>query len=236
MVRPIGGAGQRRRPTERKGRPVLDLDAISEAALEEISRVGVAAATVTAIAEKLGVTSRALYHYVGNRRGLFEEVTRYWARNAPVIRHSDDWREDLRTYVDELRSYLSRHQGITDIGLVEGIVDYNDEFFTNQEANVARLVAIGLSARQALSILIELTRFADGLARYYGHSERSQWQVDEVMEQGGTFLSAAADRYPLSHEAGFIPAAEQIPFATEMFLDGVQAHVRRTSREISQSR
>jgi TetR/AcrR family transcriptional regulator len=57
--------------------PVRSRQRILEAALAEFSAKGLAGARVDAIARRAGINKRMLYHYFGNKEGLFSAVLRH---------------------------------------------------------------------------------------------------------------------------------------------------------------
>jgi AcrR family transcriptional regulator len=58
---------------------------IREAAVEEFSAVGFAGARVDTIARRAGCNKQLIYHYFGDKAGLFEEVMRQIAADRPPI-------------------------------------------------------------------------------------------------------------------------------------------------------
>lgn len=224
MVRSVGGVGRRRRPATRNGRAVLDLDAIADATLACIADGGVAATTTAAIAERLGVTPRALYHYVESREEMLRLAVRRWLRLAPVLTGNDPVAA-LDRYIDAARDHIARYRSITDIGAAEGVVDYHESFYRQQEVALATITGWGLAPREAMLVLIDLVRLCNSLAQYYGASDGSAqlWDSDTVMQQG---LDTIGADYPLTAAAGLVPADEQVDFAKRRFVDGVLAYLR----------
>lgn len=223
----------RRRPEFRSGRPVLDVDAVAAAALEQVAVDGLARLTVAAVARRLGVTPRALYHYVDDRTALVRLVVRRWLSGVPAIPAGDDLRAALRDFVFDSAAYVVRYPFITDSAVVEGVFEYGAEFFAVQEAHISRLVAEGASPTEAVLAFNEVARLIDGLARHY--PEAFDGTVAAVWQEMGRAAGdgVAADhleRYPLSAEGSGVTAAHQVDFAIEVFLDGLFSRVPSLAR------
>lgn len=218
----------RRRPEFRSGRPVLDVNAVAAAALEEVTAGGLARLTIAAVARRLDVTPRALYHYVEDRTALVRLVVRRWLRGAPAIPEGDDLRLALRSFVFLSAAYVVRYPFITDSALVDGVFEYGAEFFAVQEAHIARLVAAGASPKEAVLAFNEVARLVDGLARHcpeaFDGTAAAVWQemgraADEGLGVG------RLQHYPLSAAGSGVTAAQQVDFAIEVFLDGLFARI-----------
>lgn len=71
---------------------MLTLPRIADATLAEIRDSGVAGTTATAVARRLDVTARALYHYVPDRKELLRLASNRDARRAPSPQQQPDQR------------------------------------------------------------------------------------------------------------------------------------------------
>ncbi|MFI5663644.1 TetR/AcrR family transcriptional regulator [Streptomyces sp. NPDC051684] len=102
-------AASRRRPTTRKGRPVLTRETIAAKALEMAGTQGFRSVTMRALAAELGVTVRALYNYVEDRQDVVDlalgQMLDSW--NPPPL-HPEAWEESVAGYARSLRELYRR--------------------------------------------------------------------------------------------------------------------------------
>ncbi|MBZ6114245.1 MULTISPECIES: TetR/AcrR family transcriptional regulator [Streptomyces] len=102
-------ATSRRRPTTRKGRPVLTREAIAAKALEMAGANGFRAVTMRALAAELGVTVRALYNYVEDRQDVVDLALGLMLDSwPPPPLHPAAWEESVAGYADSLRELYRR--------------------------------------------------------------------------------------------------------------------------------
>ncbi len=109
MIRAQGGHGRRSRP----GRG-LSLDRIVTVTLELMDEQGIGAATMRAVASRLGVRSMSLYRYVQDRDELFdavvERIVNELADDPEVqLRPVDGWRPYLAGMAHGVRRYARAH-------------------------------------------------------------------------------------------------------------------------------
>ena len=82
----------RRRPTHRKGRPTLTRASVGEAALDFLGRHGPENLTMRSLAAELGVSPRALYNYVADRRDLITVAAEIFeSRWTPAALNAAQW-------------------------------------------------------------------------------------------------------------------------------------------------
>ena len=109
MIRAQGGHGRRSRP----GRG-LSLDRIVTVTLELMDEQGIGAATMRAVASRLGVRSMSLYRYVQDRDELFDAVVERIVNELaddPEVQLSpvDGWRPYLAGMAHGVRRYARAH-------------------------------------------------------------------------------------------------------------------------------
>lgn len=220
-MRTVGGDGVRRRMTHRAGRPVIDPDRIGAAALTVLRHHGLAGVTMAAVARELGVSVRAIYHYVPDRDAVLAEAARRWQRRLAPPPHTDDWRADLTAYATALRANLAAHPGVLEIALQAGVVGTDENFYVVQEATLARLTAMGLDPRRAWLAMAELVRFVAGFALMV---ERIHPDIDQasLVEQNAAHTSGSPG-YPLSAlaAAASVGPDDQFAFGLDLLLDGL---------------
>lgn len=233
MPRTPGGRGLRRRPTTVKNRPVLDLDRITDAALTVLATEGVATLTVTAVAKELGVTVRAIYHYVTDRRELLVLTQRRAMELAPTPIQTGNWRADLSDYIEAAIDYVTRFRNLSDIALTEGIWQSSTRHYDNEETLLRILVDEGFSPRTAGMIVYEVLRWAMA-AGMIGISPKRPLKSTESPLSSGLDYDALMDafsddpnripeRHPLTTAAGNIGAHETFNFGLELLLNAIEA-------------
>jgi AcrR family transcriptional regulator len=99
--------GRRRGPTGRP--PIISLEAIVAAATTVAERVGLDSLTMNMVADELGVTSTALYHYLPSKQALIDLVVdaAFNSIEAPP-RDVGPWDERLRLFEGAVRDKLRR--------------------------------------------------------------------------------------------------------------------------------
>lgn len=89
--------------------PVISLDDILETATRLAEEVGVDGLTMGLVADQLGVTSAALYHYVQNKQALVNKVfDRALERVVAPPPEAGTWDERLRMFQAAIRTELRR--------------------------------------------------------------------------------------------------------------------------------
>ncbi|MGD6740644.1 TetR/AcrR family transcriptional regulator [Streptomyces sp. BH106] len=102
-------ATSRRRPTTRKGRPVLTRELIAAKALEMAGAQGFPSITMRALAAELGVTVRALYNYVEDRQEVVNlAVDLMLSSWSPPPLHPETWETSVADYAGSLRELYRR--------------------------------------------------------------------------------------------------------------------------------
>lgn len=164
---PPGAAGSRRRPEFRKGRPTLTRERIARAALEILGEAGPAEVTMRAVGARLGVSPRALYNYVSDRRDLLGEMVAVCQDDRPEPRlDTGRWRESLRGYCRELRSWYRAHPGMLALARAEDLTPFaSPDMLRADDALVGFFRELGLSpqsAHRAWSItVLQVAGFAE---------------------------------------------------------------------------
>jgi AcrR family transcriptional regulator len=220
MDRTVGGAGRRRRPTSRGGRPVLDPDRIARTGLGLLATEGAGALSMGRLARELGVTSRAIYHWIPSRRDLLEAVITKAQLSLPMPVSTGDWRDDLRRYRDDTFAWMDSFPGVTDLILSEGIAVVTPPVLRAQEAGLGLLCGAGLTPRQALVALSEFARWVGAAHRYLiaGTNPRLH---DDIAAESGQATTADPESYPLIAAAGAVSIAEQLELGFAWLLESV---------------
>ncbi|MGW7088934.1 TetR/AcrR family transcriptional regulator [Streptomyces sp. NPDC054871] len=154
----------RRRPTHRKGRPTLTRESVGRAALTFLDHHGPAELTMRSLAADLGVSPRALYNYVEDRRDLLTVAAEIFESEwQPPELKAEQWRDSLRSYCRDLRAHYRRHPGMTTLALSENItMARHPAMLRNVDALIGFFESVGLSLRDAYRACMETIRFVVG--------------------------------------------------------------------------
>jgi AcrR family transcriptional regulator len=86
---------------------------ILDAALAIADERGLAAVTMRAVAQRVGVTSMALYPHIGDKDGLLDGMVGHLLRALPTPEIEGDWQQRLGTLARAMRALTKRHPGAT---------------------------------------------------------------------------------------------------------------------------
>jgi AcrR family transcriptional regulator len=86
--------------------------AILDAALEIADEGGLAAVSMRAVAERVGLTPMALYPHVGGKEGLLDGLLERLLSEVPLPGPELDWASRLRTLAHGLRAAAARHPAV----------------------------------------------------------------------------------------------------------------------------
>lgn len=85
---------------------------ILDATLDLADESGLAAVTMRAVAERLGVTPMALYRHVGDKQGLLDGLVERLLADQPVPDPELPWRDRLRQHGAAIRATARRHPDV----------------------------------------------------------------------------------------------------------------------------
>jgi AcrR family transcriptional regulator len=92
--------------------PQIDRDAVLAASLELADEQGLAAVTMQAVADRLGVTPMALYRHVANKADLLDGVVERILWEVPLPEPTDPWADRLALLARGTRAAALRHPGV----------------------------------------------------------------------------------------------------------------------------
>ncbi|MCM2391382.1 TetR/AcrR family transcriptional regulator [Streptomyces albipurpureus] len=160
----------RRRPTHRKGRATLTRESIGRAALDFLGRRGPAELTMRSLATDLGVSPRAIYNYVEDRRDLITVAAEIFEADwqpPQLVPTPDRWRTDLRAYCADLRAHYRRHPGMTSLALRENItLARHPTMLRNVDALIGFYATVGLPLPDAYRACMETIRLVVGFVEF----------------------------------------------------------------------
>lgn len=233
----------RRRPTHRKGRATLTRESVGRAALEFLGEHGAAGLTMRSLAAELGVSPRALYNYVEDRRDLITvaaEIFEAAWRPPELDPAPGEWRTALRAFCRNLRAHHRSHPGMTTLALSENItMARHPVMLRNVDALIGFFAATGLTPQDAYRACMEMIRVVVGFVEFTDRLyDRPPAHVDpaELERTPPPWLRAepgsAAAGLELPHLDGAGEAAADSPdtlfeFTLDVFVEGIAARARR---------
>ncbi|XKK38996.1 TetR/AcrR family transcriptional regulator [Nocardiopsis sp. ARC36] len=165
-------SSQRRRPTTRKGRPVLTREIIATKALEMAGAQGFRAITMHALAAELGVTVRALYNYVENRRQVIDLTVDLMldAWNPPPL-DPGTWEDSVAAHAQSLRALYRRWPRALLVAVDEDTppTSVHPNRLTNLDRFLTLLRDIGLDTTAALDVHRHLSLLVFSFALMVDH-------------------------------------------------------------------
>lgn len=228
---PPAAAQARRRPTHRKGRATLTREGVGLAALEFLGSHGAAELTMRSLAGELGVSPRALYNYVEDRRDLITVAAEVFeAQWRPPGLDADRWRDSLRAYLRDLRAHYRRHPGMTTLALSENITTArHPAMLRNVDALIGFFTQVGLPLRDAYLACMESIRLVVGFVelqdRAYDRPPPGLDPADLEQVPPPWLRSGSGDELPHLRRAGRELAAESpdslFAFAVDVLVEGL---------------
>ncbi|MCJ1676935.1 TetR/AcrR family transcriptional regulator [Streptomyces sp. APSN-46.1] len=198
--------GQEPRGGRRGPRQGLSVDAVVLAAIGLADEEGLAALTMRALAQRLGVTPMTVYTYVPGKAELLDlmldEAYRTMERREAGA--GDPWRAKVTRVAEENRDLLVRHPWIADLSVTRpplgpGVIG-------KYEHELAAFEGIGLTDAEMDAALTHLLGFvhatalaaADAEAHNRRQSDEEWWTVSAPLLE----RAMDAERYPLAVRVG----------------------------------
>lgn len=225
------------RDRSRRGgpKPALSLERIVAAAIELADAGGLAAVSMSRLAEKLGFTTMSLYRYVASKDELLLLMTDASIGPPPQIDPSAGWRERAEAWSRELLLFYRRRPWILEVPISglpagprqllwfdRGLAALENTRLTEDE-KTGSVLLLSMYSRAHAALAIDLARAAQ-LAEEAGGEPRSWSQV----------LTRLIDpqRYPAvsrAVSAGVFDAVDEgeaddeFDFGLQRVLDGIEA-------------
>jgi len=92
--------------------PRIDRAAVLTATLELADEKGLAAVSMRAVADRLGVTPMALYRHVGDKQQLLDGLVEWVLREVPLPDPALPWPERLEAMAQAMRTTARRHPDV----------------------------------------------------------------------------------------------------------------------------
>jgi TetR/AcrR family tetracycline transcriptional repressor len=189
-----------RRPVRHVRRPVaspLSRDAIVAEALALVDQEGLEALTVRRLADRLGVTTMALYWHVRDKGQLLDLVGEAVLAEVDLPARTDRWEVDLRALLHAARDTMQRHPDAAVLGF--GRARYGPSGLAMFEDLLGILVDAGFEEEEAGLAYMALYTLLRG-----NWSSESSARLDR--EQFGAYrdylASLPPDRFPYAAAIG----------------------------------
>ncbi|MFG2753312.1 TetR/AcrR family transcriptional regulator [Streptomyces xanthophaeus] len=216
--------------TGRRGpRQGLSVDAVVRAATGLADEEGLAALTMRALAQRLGVTPMTLYTYVPGKAELLDlmldEVYRYMERReAPA---GESWQAKVTRVADDNRDLVGRHPWLADLSVTRPPL--GPGVIAKYDYELAAFDGIGLTDPEMDAALTHLLGFvhANVLAAADAADHNSRQSDEEWWAVSAPLLEQAMDpgRYPLGVRVGSAVGAYDPQavwdFGLQCILDGL---------------
>jgi AcrR family transcriptional regulator len=229
-----------REPSRRGPRPTLTVDRIVRAGIEIADAEGLAALSMSRVADRLGFTTMSLYRHVANKEEL---LVLMWsaALDAPpeTAGPGDDWRSGLRRWCRAQVAAFQARPWLIDVPISGPPITPPDLAW--MDAGLRALARTGLSENDKLDIMIAF----NAQARYQAKIFRDLMEAAKAGRPGmadyGRLLRELIDgeRFPSvwrTVESGILDLPEGVTNApdeadleagVELLLDGVAALIAR---------
>src|SRR5690606_16672917 len=153
------------KPSQSRGsRRGLTREAVLAEARRMIDEEGLDALNMRALAQRLGVSTMALYNHVDDKRDLVNGIARNVIGSFDVPVTPDDWQEQLRATSHILRRICLANPRM--IPLIEKANVLGPAAFRPMEAAVASLAKAGMEPREALTAYFLVVNFTLGHSSY----------------------------------------------------------------------
>ncbi|GGW69296.1 TetR/AcrR family transcriptional regulator [Streptomyces caelestis] len=216
-----GNKGRRRAPARTR----LSRERVIRTAVAVADEKGVAALTMRAIAEPLGVEAMSLYHHVAGREDILDGMVDAVFGEIDLPPRAADWKSALRHRADSARAVLLRHPWA--VGLMDSRSQPGPATLRHHDAVIGTLRAGGFSVPMAAHAVSLLDSYLYGFVLqelslpFRGAAER-----DEVA--GAILRDMPADTYPhlteLATEHVLKPGydyADEFAFGLTLVLDAL---------------
>lgn len=205
-------------------KPALSLDTVIQTGIEVADGAGIEAVTMGRVAEKLGVTTMALYRYVPGKEALVDLMVQA-ALGAPPQGVPDDWRASLEAWARADRAIMETHPWLLHLTPCSPM---GPNWLAWLEAGLAALKNTGLAASEMMAVMA----IVDGHVRNMAQMARGvlcdrEGKAAEWRESFARVLQrvSADTRYPtlaqLVATGAFMDKTDKFEFGLQRVLDGI---------------
>lgn len=235
--------GRRQRPT-RGPKPALTLDRIVAAGIKVAMTEGIAALSMTRLADELGVGTMSLYRYVAAKDELLTLMVDRALGSPPEAPPGEDWRSGLTRWAVGVRRAYQRHPWSLRVPISSPPLGPNNVAWLENALRALR--ATPLSEQQKLSTVLlisgfvrnEVTLNLDLAAGAAGAAGATGTEPGQTMPTYARMLGALIEQgdFPALQDAlasGALADEDdpdsEFEFGLERILDGVAALIARVA-------
>ncbi|WP_202918275.1 TetR/AcrR family transcriptional regulator [Streptomyces cavernae] len=217
-----GGKGRRRGAS---ARTPLSRERVIRTAVAVADEKGVAALTMRAIAEPLGVEAMSLYHHVAGREDILDGMVDAVFGEIDLPPRDTDWKRAMRHRADSARAVLRRHPWA--IGLMDSRSQPGPATLRHHDAVIGALRAGGFSVPMAAHAISLIDSYLYGFVlQELSLPFKGAAELEEVA--GAILREMPADTYPhlteLAAEHVLKPGydyADEFEFGLNLILDAL---------------
>lgn len=209
----------RRAPSKEPG---LTQERIVAEARRLLEKEGMDALSMRKLAQRLGVSTMALYNHIRDRQDLIDRIAQAVVSEWDIPPDGEDWRQQIRTIFRSLRRVCLANAAA--IPLIETTEMLDVAFFRPMEAALAALQKAGMGSGDALRAYYLLTNFALGQVSYETRGPFRGMEPGEAIRHG----KLDPDSFPLVTDAisgldwDFDAAFE---FGLDTIIDGLSSRI-----------
>jgi len=219
------GTGNRRGP-----KPALSVRAIAEAAIAIADTEGLGAASMSAVAKRLGFTTMSLYRHVDSKEDLQLAMVDVALGPPPDLPPRHGWRRQLVAWARAEHARMLAHPWVLEIRLGSPPLGPNSTAW--MELGLRTLARTGLSWQQAASALLLVDGYArtqallavqfadaDGL-RLWADRMRTLVDAERHPALGAAIAAGVFDDAPAADGAQAFPS-DEFDFGLGLVIDGI---------------
>lgn len=217
---------------KRGPRPTLTLPMIASAGIELADAGGLAAVTMEAVAQRLGLTKMALYRYVPGKSELVAIMVEVGLGAPSPTARAKTWRPALRTWSRALFAKFSEHPWSLEATLGQRPIGPNEVAWL--DSALAALAGTGLRGVDKLDIVVTLMGHVRHLAQQVasGSFEQSEQAVLGALR---ALLQGHDSKFPalaavLSERAPKHGQGAALDFGLDRILDGVEVLIAKEAK------
>lgn len=155
---------RRRVAPKRGGRHGLTRERVVAEARFLLDERGLGALSMRALAQRLGVSTMALYNHVNGKQDLIQGIAQAVVQALHIPNEDGDWQERVRARFRALRKVCLANP--RSIPLIEAAEVLNPAVFQPMEATLAALQEAGIDLLEAMRAYFLLTNFTMGQVSY----------------------------------------------------------------------
>jgi AcrR family transcriptional regulator len=181
---------------------------------------GLEALSMRALANRLGVSTMALYNHVSDKQDLIKGIAEAVVQELDIPAGEGDWRERLRACFRALRKVCLANP--RSIPLVEMSEVLHPAVFRPMEATLAALQEAGIDLKDAMRAYFLLTNFTMGQVSYEIRGPFRGLDPSEAVRRG----TIVADEFPLvvkAASAGDWDFDAAFELGLDIIIDGLAA-------------